>query len=173
MPDTAPLAVDREAVKAHVQTHGARAAAEHYGLNVNTVLAWSRRFGWIKEVKALSEPKPELLPASMQPKKVSAKTASGAALTALEGLHGEGKLASVKGAVKGLKWIARQKPAMIATALSQPHAQLTGSFFKAFPEQTAPGVAVSIAFAGSLPEYLKPCGTPTVHQLPQAPTEEE
>ncbi len=44
--------------------HGVRDAARMCNLNENTVLAWSKRGGWLDHLKPENQPKP---PASMQP----------------------------------------------------------------------------------------------------------
>lgn len=57
----AALDVDREQVRMLVVSVGCSEAARQTGINLNTVLQWSARFGWLKALQV----KP-VLPASMQ-----------------------------------------------------------------------------------------------------------
>ena len=67
----ATLEIDREAVKVLVMELGCREAARRMGLNENTVMAWSRRFGWL-ETRPANVPLP---PSVIQPAR-NARTAS-------------------------------------------------------------------------------------------------
>jgi len=49
---SAPLDVDREAVRVLVVALGVRQAAREMGLNEDTVSAWSARYGWLKHLRA-------------------------------------------------------------------------------------------------------------------------
>lgn len=55
----ATLEIDKEQVRVMVHTHGCRATARILGMSEDTVKSWSRRYGWIEELK------PRPLPASM------------------------------------------------------------------------------------------------------------
>ena len=60
------LEVDKEAVRVLVVAVGPREAARQMGLNENTVLQWTSRYGWLDHCK---QPAP-LLPVSMQKQSV-------------------------------------------------------------------------------------------------------
>lgn len=58
----APLDVDREQVRMLVQTHGCTEAAKMTGIKLATILQWSSRGNWLKELRL-----PPKLPPSMTP----------------------------------------------------------------------------------------------------------
>lgn len=53
----AKLEIDREQVRLMVHSEGCRETARILGLSEDTVKSWSRRFGWIEELKAAPMPK--------------------------------------------------------------------------------------------------------------------
>lgn len=62
------LDVNKENVRMLVLTHGPRPAARMCGLNENTVLQWTSRYGWLDHLKEeINKPQ---LPASMQKQQV-------------------------------------------------------------------------------------------------------
>jgi hypothetical protein len=63
----APLDVDREQVRMLAMQVGPREAARRMGLSEDTVLAWSRREGWLDGIRL-----PPPLPKSMQPTAIAA-----------------------------------------------------------------------------------------------------
>jgi hypothetical protein len=86
MPAPAVDPATKEAVKAHALQHGIRPAAEHFGISVGTVMAWSAREKWLqsahKTVQSLANPAQSLaatLPATMRPVAINACTPSEAA----------------------------------------------------------------------------------------------
>lgn len=74
----APLAVDREAVKAHAITHGVREAARAFGLSEDAVRQWSARGKWLADAGKAVVAQP--LPKSMQPVVTNVTKPSEAAL---------------------------------------------------------------------------------------------
>ena len=103
----APLAVDRDAVKAHAITHGVREAARAFDLSEETVKAWSRREGWLANAGKLVCTQP--LPASIRPvqRAPDAPKASEAARNTLERLGARAKLNAAKTAVNGFRHSAK------------------------------------------------------------------
>ena len=102
----APLAVDRDAVKAHAITHGLAEAARAFNLPHGTVRQWSARGKWLENAKLATPLQP--LPASMQPKVVTGVTsASDAARITLERMGRTAKLNAARTAVNGFNHSAR------------------------------------------------------------------
>lgn len=82
----APLDIDRDAVKAHVLTHGVRPAAAHFGLSPATVGAWSARYGWLAPAKEIVANPSSVLPASMRPANSAANTVNSPSVAAKNAL---------------------------------------------------------------------------------------
>ena len=102
----APLAVDRDAVKAHAITHGVREAARAFGLKEVTVMQWSAREGWLKHAgkPVITQP----LPKSVAPQTVSGVSKpSEAARNTLERLGANAKLNAARTAVNGFAHSAK------------------------------------------------------------------
>lgn len=103
----APLAVDRDAVKAHAITHGIREAARAFELSEDTVKAWARREQWLAPARApIAAPTP--LPMSIRPvpRAPDAPTASQAARNTLDGMSRESRLNMAKAVHRGFKTAA-------------------------------------------------------------------
>lgn len=77
-----PIAVDKEALRVLVVAIGPREAARQMGLNENTVLAWANRGNWLASTRPTPAENP--LPASMQPRAITAIKPSEALLNTLE-----------------------------------------------------------------------------------------
>lgn len=77
-----PIEIDEEALKTLVVAIGPRAAARQMGLNENTVLAWAKRGNWMAATRPTPAEKP--LPASMQPRAITAIKPSEALANTLE-----------------------------------------------------------------------------------------
>lgn len=104
----APLAVDREAVKAHAITYGVREAARAFDLPDATVQAWSARYGWLKEAGKTVVAQP--LPRSMQAgATVATKTPSEAAKQSLATLGDKTKSRLARGLARGALRVAHMK----------------------------------------------------------------
>lgn len=96
----APLNVDREAVRVLAVAVGVREAARQMGLDENTVMQWSARYGWLKNTKP-TQP----LPKSMQP--VDVVTVSGVSVSPAEALSNAMETLSTNAKLGFLKASAR------------------------------------------------------------------
>lgn len=100
----APLAVDRDAVKAHAITHGIREAARAFELSEDTVKAWARREQWLAPARApIAAPRPLPLSIRPVPRAPDAPTASEAARKTLDGMSRESRLNMAKTVHKGFR----------------------------------------------------------------------
>lgn len=109
-----PLDVDRDQVKMLVQEMGCTEAAKRTGVPLNTVLQWSSRFGWLKELR---QPRP--MPASMTPTSVIGVIKPADALQTAIQEHGTAtKLSALRYARKAVEH-AEQLPAKEALAEAQ------------------------------------------------------
>lgn len=104
----APLAVDREAVKAHAIQHGVREAARAFELPESTVKSWSTREGWLERAGQVQVVQP--LPKSMQPRASGASiTPSEAAKTTMATLGDKTKSRLARGLARGALRVAHMK----------------------------------------------------------------
>lgn len=150
-----PLAVDREAVKAHALTHGVREAARAFNLSEDTVKQWSRRYGWLAAAGVATIAQP--LPASIAPRAVpNVPTASAAARYSTEGLQARSRFRLLKAVDKGALTLSRKDGEAILdraqelSALSSAHAKLC-------PQQAQENrTLVQIAIAGTAPVCVQP-----------------
>lgn len=142
----AALDVDRDAVKAHVLTHGVREAARAYGLSENTVAAWSARGKWLQPAReAAAQPITAALPQSMQPIASGAIKPSEAARNSLQKLSERSRLNAAKTVDRGFK-AAVKKPGEWIVAAAPALASLAKVGTTAFPDwqQASHGPLVSI-----------------------------
>lgn len=103
-----PLAVDREAVKAHAITHGVREAARAFNLSEDTVKQWSRRFGWLAAAGVATITQP--LPASIAPRAVpNVPSASEAARNTEASLGEKTRTRFARGIARGALKVAHMK----------------------------------------------------------------
>jgi hypothetical protein len=145
----APLEVDREQMKMLVQSVGCSEAAKQTGVKLNTVLSWSAREGWLKELK---EAKP-VLPAHLQPRAIDAIKPVDALSNTLRERQEKTKLHQSKYVMR-----ASEKLADIPDETLLDHAPvgklLSDMASKVWPEQQGPAntaVAVNILI-GNPPE---------------------
>jgi len=113
----APLAVDREAVKAHVVNYGVRETARVYGLPQATVSAWSARGKWLQTAGTVAEVQP--LPVSMQPQKRDIPTPATAATASLEKLGEKSKVRLARGLARGALHVANMRPSKVVESAPQ------------------------------------------------------
>lgn len=107
LPMPAPLAeVNKDAVEAHVITHGVADAARAFDLPLNTVKAWSARGKWLQPARAtVVQP----LPKSMQGRATGAATGATAARISKENLSVRSRLNAARTVDKGFSASARMK----------------------------------------------------------------
>jgi hypothetical protein len=106
-----PQPVDREAVRAHVVSHGCREAARAFGLSENTVLSWSYRFGWLADAgkSVIAQP----LPKSMQSAAISAIKPHQAAQNTVISLGEKTRSRFARGIARGALKVANMKPSKV------------------------------------------------------------
>lgn len=168
----APLAVDREAVKAHAITHGIREAARAFDLRENTVKSWAKREGWLDPARApIVHPRP--LPLSIRPKvrAPDAPTPSQAARNSMSNMLLRTRQNMARTADKGFAGAVRMHPEDIISVAPGLKA-LAGVAQVAHPElreDSRSGPLVSFTFhAGCpMPESIElPDGPPTLDVAP-------
>lgn len=159
-------AVDKEAVRAHVITHGAREAARAFGISENTVLSWSARYGWLTQAGQKQEVQP--LPKSMQTAAISAIKPHQAARYSVDNLKSRSRYRLMKGVDKGALAISRWKGDAIAANAQQLN-QLASAHAKLCPldQQSQAPALVQIAISGTAPVAVEHCAGPATTDVVQ------
>lgn len=146
----APLAVDREAVKAHALSYGLAEAARAYGLPYETVRQWSSRGQWLSQAGVTSVSQP--LPQSMQPTVTPVTvTPAQAVQSSMQRLGERSKVRLARGLARGALHVAHMKPSTVVANAQQIKALAdTGAKLHGWGAETSGGAMLGISLSVSV-----------------------